>query len=224
MNPRQSFTWCGTRLPPFSLTTPPPRNGVPFHCNLARGTCRCPASNFGTAYMDMGCGACYMGAKDGAPYRGPRKPSAQLQREARRAPCGPRPARIPAANAATRPCVPRLPAVQAATRGCGPVARTSPLRRSRWRATRSHGAATSTRARAACVGLVVVSTGAAALARRDRGPARGDVHGGGLRGARRAAVRPLQERRLLLGRGGRACAGCLATTSDSIRPAGHDRY
>ena len=64
---------------------------VRFHHNLARGTCRCPNTNFGGSYMDMPdyrklahrqpANDCYKGAKGGEPYRGPRKSNAQIERE-----------------------------------------------------------------------------------------------------------------------------------------------
>jgi len=60
------------------------------HHNLARGTCRCPHSNFGAPYMDMpqygprsGQSECYIGAKGGPQYTGPRKCNAQIRREER---------------------------------------------------------------------------------------------------------------------------------------------
>ncbi len=60
------------------------------HHNLARGTCRCPHSNFGVPYMEMpqyrprsGQSECYMGAKGGPRYTGPRKSYAQIRLEER---------------------------------------------------------------------------------------------------------------------------------------------
>jgi hypothetical protein len=68
LHPKVAFPWNHQRLPPFHHLP----HDVSLHHNLARGTCRCPTSNFGRPYADMGQGAlyrrCYHGAKGGAAY------------------------------------------------------------------------------------------------------------------------------------------------------------
>ena len=58
-----------------------PPGDTNLHHNLARGTCRCTASNFREPYMDLEK-ACYHGAKGGGAYAGPYKPAAQIAHEA----------------------------------------------------------------------------------------------------------------------------------------------
>ncbi|KAJ1479338.1 hypothetical protein T484DRAFT_1903071 [Baffinella frigidus] len=73
LQPKQAFPW--------SMHLVPPLHRQPFdfnlHHNLARGTCRCPVSNFGRSYAEMGTNMgqgkayrrCYHGAKEGAAYK-----------------------------------------------------------------------------------------------------------------------------------------------------------
>jgi len=76
--PNAPRKWFQSVLPPKGMTA-----GDSFlHHNLARGTCRCPNSNFGAAYAEMRNGLrCYMGAKGGAPFAGAVKSPAQIDRE-----------------------------------------------------------------------------------------------------------------------------------------------
>ena len=72
--PWQKHHWQGMRYPYPGIPNPSyaTDNATVLHHNLARGTCRCPSSNFGSAYADIpGAGRdCYEGAKGGAAYVG----------------------------------------------------------------------------------------------------------------------------------------------------------
>lgn len=77
--PNDKIPWFGRELPPLRN----PVGDSRFHHNLARGTCRCKYSNFGSSYMDMEGPRCYMGQKGGDPYVGPFKCAAQREMEGR---------------------------------------------------------------------------------------------------------------------------------------------
>ena len=76
-NPTQEVMWYSWAFPPLGQGKGDPS----FHHNLARGTCFCLHSNFGSAYMHLFPTKCYHGAKGGDSYQGVLKSQEQLDME-----------------------------------------------------------------------------------------------------------------------------------------------